>query len=157
MVADALSRLAYPASKAFADVSIHGSEEDDRQMRELIEVERQEERECSIITVTDIKQAQQRLGNPPVTVAFTTRGGAKTNEDAATVTKASKKEKEKKAPPPKTKTETPSKAERPQQPKGLDEPSGAGSEAVESRRQTNLPVSRSPTSTGAELIEEFGN
>ena len=36
VVADALSRWAYPASKAFADVSIHGSEEDDRLMNEFI-------------------------------------------------------------------------------------------------------------------------
>ena len=36
-MADALSRWAYPASKAFADTSIHGSEEDDEIMRGFIE------------------------------------------------------------------------------------------------------------------------
>ena len=39
IVADALSRWAYPASKAFADVSIHGSAQDDTDMQALIKQE----------------------------------------------------------------------------------------------------------------------
>ena len=48
VVADALSRWAYPASKAFADTSMHGSEEDDEAMRALIEEERGKERQCRV-------------------------------------------------------------------------------------------------------------
>ena len=36
VVPDALSRWAYPASKAFADTSVHGSDQDDEDMRALI-------------------------------------------------------------------------------------------------------------------------
>ena len=53
VVADALSRWAYPASKAFADSSIHGSPEDEKRMMEFIEQERREERECRVLYVED--------------------------------------------------------------------------------------------------------
>ena len=43
---DALSRWAYPASKAFADTSIHGGAIDGEEMLDLIEEERREEKEC---------------------------------------------------------------------------------------------------------------
>ncbi len=42
IVADALSRWAYPASQSFNDVSWHGSQEDDDGMREILEKEKQE-------------------------------------------------------------------------------------------------------------------
>ena len=42
VVADALSRWAYPASLAFMDVSWHGSKEDDEGMRKIMEEERRE-------------------------------------------------------------------------------------------------------------------
>jgi len=58
-VADALSRWAYPASQAFADVSVHGSEEDDRIMREFIEAERKEERQC--LRVLRVPEAMAQL------------------------------------------------------------------------------------------------
>ena len=48
-VADALSRYAYPASQAFLDVSWHGSAEDDREMRELLTIERREEQASGVI------------------------------------------------------------------------------------------------------------
>jgi hypothetical protein len=40
--ADALSRWAYPASKAFADTSIHGSDQDDAEMKAIIHEEQEE-------------------------------------------------------------------------------------------------------------------
>ena len=55
-IADILSRWAYPASQAYRDTNKHGSEEDREQMREMIEQERAEERECMVI----------RLKNPPM-------------------------------------------------------------------------------------------
>ena len=61
VVADALSRWAYPASKAFADVSLHGSEEDDEAMRALIEQERSEEKECSVLYVNKIIETAERV------------------------------------------------------------------------------------------------
>ena len=45
-IADVLSRWAYPASQALRDISKHGSEKDDDEMRELIEQEHEEEKEC---------------------------------------------------------------------------------------------------------------
>ena len=49
VVADAMSRWAYPASLAFADVSWHGSEEDEKQMKELIRQELKEEHTCRVV------------------------------------------------------------------------------------------------------------
>lgn len=54
VVADALSRWAYPASKAFADTSIHGSDQDAEEMEALIQEERREERQCQVLFVRDI-------------------------------------------------------------------------------------------------------
>ena len=44
IVADALSRFAYPACKAFQDTSVHGNEESREEMKRIIEEEREEER-----------------------------------------------------------------------------------------------------------------
>ena len=54
VVADALSRWAYPASQAFADVSIHGSAEDDEDMHALIEEEEKAGRKCNVVQVEDL-------------------------------------------------------------------------------------------------------
>ena len=54
VVPDALSRWAYPASRAFADSSIHGSDKDDEQMRAIIEEERKEERTCRYLYVNEV-------------------------------------------------------------------------------------------------------
>ena len=102
VVADALCRWAYPASKAFADVSIHGSVEDDEAMRAIIEEERREERSCRVLWIADAmgalhKEALRRIeayrSLPPsereayvqviqafeqATVAVTTRSGRAT-------------------------------------------------------------------------------
>ena len=48
-VADVLSRWAYPASQALRGISKHGSSDDDAEMRELIESEREEEKECMYV------------------------------------------------------------------------------------------------------------
>ena len=53
VVADALSRWAYPVCKAFADVSIHGSAKDDADMQDLIKQEWAEERGCYRIDVRE--------------------------------------------------------------------------------------------------------
>ena len=53
IVADALSRWAYPASKAFADVSIHGSAQDDADMQALIKQEWEEERGCYLVNAQE--------------------------------------------------------------------------------------------------------
>ncbi len=47
VVADALSRWAYPAAKAFADTSIHGSDADAEEMEALFEEEKREEQSCA--------------------------------------------------------------------------------------------------------------
>ena len=46
LIPDILSRWAYPASQAFRDISKHGTEEDDAEMRDIIREEREEERQC---------------------------------------------------------------------------------------------------------------
>ena len=54
VVADALSRYAYPASKAFQDTSFHGSEEARLEMKEIIEVELREGRAVGMITGREV-------------------------------------------------------------------------------------------------------
>ena len=46
MVPDILSRWAYPASEAYRNISIHGSAEDDKEMKELIQEEEERQRQC---------------------------------------------------------------------------------------------------------------
>ena len=41
-IADILSRWAYPASQALRDISKHGNEQDDAEMKELIRQEKEE-------------------------------------------------------------------------------------------------------------------
>ena len=45
MVADALSRYAYPASRALQDCSWHGSIEDSEEMKKILEDEVEEDEE----------------------------------------------------------------------------------------------------------------
>ncbi len=52
IVADVLSRWAYPASQALRDVSKHGSAKDEDDMHELIRIEREEERDCLQVSRT---------------------------------------------------------------------------------------------------------
>jgi hypothetical protein len=61
VVADALSRWAYPASQAFADASIHGSEKDDAEMQKLIEEEKQQERLCRVLHVKDLPEWEKQV------------------------------------------------------------------------------------------------
>ena len=51
VVADALSRWAYSANKAYVDVSSHGSAKDDEEMEKIEEQERKEERETLIMPI----------------------------------------------------------------------------------------------------------
>jgi hypothetical protein len=60
VVTDALSRWAYPASKAFQDTSIHGSDRDDVDMKALIEEERKEERTCRVIHLQEVMAAIEK-------------------------------------------------------------------------------------------------
>ena len=93
IVADALSRWAYPASKAFTDTSIHGGEVDEEEMLAIMEEERQEERECTDArTLEDldlspiVRTTQKSKGKSkkkPSTVRVMTRSGRRTEEDPA--------------------------------------------------------------------------
>ena len=59
VVADALSRFAYPAAKAFQDTSFHGSEQARLEMKEIVEEEREEERQM-VRPVTTRSRANQQ-------------------------------------------------------------------------------------------------
>jgi hypothetical protein len=61
VAADALSRWAYPASKAFADVSLHGSQADEEAMEGYIRDERAEERMCASNTLAPSFEAAMDL------------------------------------------------------------------------------------------------
>jgi hypothetical protein len=70
MIADILSRWAYPASVAHRDISKHGSEMDDREAKEIITQEKFEEEESELFerTLTNIGQpldASVTLGEEP--------------------------------------------------------------------------------------------
>ena len=52
-VADILSRWAYPASQALRDISMHGSEKDDLEMKRFIEEEKNIERACTYMLLRD--------------------------------------------------------------------------------------------------------
>ena len=85
IVADALSRFAYPACKAFQDTSAHGNEEARREMKEIIEEELREGRTLGMITHG---QSEKRLvvagtiskrdSIPRHRICVVTRSGAKT-------------------------------------------------------------------------------
>ena len=56
VVADALSRYAYPACRAFQDVSFHGSEEACMEMKEIIQNELEEGKMVGLIQFNTTKQ-----------------------------------------------------------------------------------------------------
>ena len=59
VVADALSRFAYPASKAFQDSSFHGGEEAREEMRRIIEEELAESRNVGLVFLNDPDPCQR--------------------------------------------------------------------------------------------------
>ena len=61
MVADALSRFAYPASKAFQDTSFHGSEAARQEMKKIIEEELQEGRTLGLIATLPQDGTKRKL------------------------------------------------------------------------------------------------
>jgi len=77
VVADALSRWAYPASKAFADTSIHGSDADDAEMQAIIAQEKEEERLCRVVHLGEWVTAICKSLPPPkeALVEVVTRSG----------------------------------------------------------------------------------
>ena len=78
VVADALRRWAYPASQAARDATKHGTSEDKKEMRRLIEEEEAEERDCLVSThsgedtaeVREDQDPQQEAGGAPPPVAL---------------------------------------------------------------------------------------
>ncbi len=74
VVADALSRWAYPASQSFNDVSWHGSEEADKEMKEIMETEKLEERKC---LVAQVKPSWVRTLGPGGRFSFAKSPGQK--------------------------------------------------------------------------------
>ena len=71
VVADALSRWAYPASLAFIDVSWHGSKWDDEGMRRIMEEERREvlgfpPRDESVVAVVGGEAKEATSKNEPL-------------------------------------------------------------------------------------------
>ena len=55
MVADALSRWAYPASQAGGDVSMHGILQHAEEMEEILAEEKREERDCKKVTISIVE------------------------------------------------------------------------------------------------------
>jgi hypothetical protein len=86
VVADALSRWAYPASKAFTDTSIHGGEADEEEMMAIMEEERREEKECTDTRQMgdlDLGPIKREKGKPKAKgksskIRVTTRRGTRT-------------------------------------------------------------------------------
>ena len=78
VVADCLSRWAYPASVALRDISMHGNEKDKEEMEDFIRQEKLEEKTCFQASRTSetsgLVGCWIRLKNPPSSL---TRGCAK--------------------------------------------------------------------------------
>ena len=55
VVADALSRWAYPASQAGGDVSMHGTLQDAEEMEEILAEEKREEKDCKKVTISMVE------------------------------------------------------------------------------------------------------
>ena len=77
IVADAMSRYAYPASKGMQDCSWHGSLEDKEEMQKILEEELAEERMVAVILPRQEKKCPFLLLGEPCTasVNVTTRAG----------------------------------------------------------------------------------
>ena len=62
VVADALSRWAYPASQAGGDVSMHGTLQDAEEKEDILAEEKREERDCKKVTINMVEgEYQQRF------------------------------------------------------------------------------------------------
>ena len=95
IVPDTLSRWAYPASRAWADVSRHGNAEDAQEMKKIILEERKEERESAQVAEVHgtpplgkcIAVLSQKPSGPSgqTISGVTTRGGAKTGDRGSSV------------------------------------------------------------------------
>ena len=80
IVADALSRWAYPASKALADTNIHGSAKDEEEMEALLEQEREGEKLCREIHTSQVgENGVNGVEGENTRVSVSTRGGKVTN------------------------------------------------------------------------------
>ena len=87
IVADAMSRWAYPASQGYGDISIHGGEEDDKAMEEIIAKEREEEKKaCFVVQVHNIRDVwetavrERTVEQVTLEIAAITRSGRVTNQ-----------------------------------------------------------------------------
>ena len=67
--ADCLSRWAYPASKAFRDISKHGSEKATEEMKKIIEEEKREEEEFGVVAGQPNAETGGEIFPPEVEVA----------------------------------------------------------------------------------------
>ena len=82
VVADAMSRWAYPAGQGYGDISIHGGKEDDEAMEAIIAQERAEEKACCVVQVHNLRDALRHAMLSKSTaqvcaeIAVVTRGGA---------------------------------------------------------------------------------
>jgi len=82
VVADAMSRYAYPANRAWDDVSIHGSLKDTLDMEKVLEEEQAEREEFGVLAVKTRSQDknERRLTDVPAKVHFgTTSQGERRN------------------------------------------------------------------------------
>ncbi len=77
VVADALSRWAYPASQAMRDISKHGNDQDDEDMKRIIQEEREEEALCMQVQ----HQEKYPANSEKLLVAVTTRSGRETKNN----------------------------------------------------------------------------
>ena len=76
-IPDILSRWAYPASQAARDISIHGNEQDELEMKQIIEDEKREEEKC--MCILDTTPGADHLG----VLGVTTRSGLTTQDGEA--------------------------------------------------------------------------
>ena len=86
VVGDGLSRWGYPASEAWADVSKHGSAEDRKVMKELIQREIEEERGCRQVYSKAMRQKALRRARNKCLVRLTLRPGPEAAAHIAGVT-----------------------------------------------------------------------
>ena len=88
VVADAMSRYAYPACKAFQDASFHGSEQARWEMKKIVEEELAEGRLVGLVTGPGENGRHLLVGGrlcrsvqvPPQRIFVVTRGGTQTDE-----------------------------------------------------------------------------
>ena len=155
VVADALSRFAYPACKAFQDASFHGSAQARLEMKEIIAQELAEGRTLGLITSKPAEPGPRLMliaGTvsrpdriPPHRVYAITRGGARTSGDKPEQPEASE--------------------ESPGTPEGTDQgvPESPEINSDEERGPPLVPAASSPSqedipeTTGPTEVDEYGN